>query len=871
MGAGLAPFDVFSQEDTAQRISDAMEALKDEFENLETINEYYEYKGEVSIPGWMDEGKADDAMSNAEEMRLQFVKVRQKSVCPDPVIEEILIKYGDDNDNELSVWERQFINSSYVLQFSCEEILYLVFNHKEYLEKEGGLIQDAEFGGEQPLDRYPDEFLGINEVFLLNYSDDVKVAAMKYINGFLKADSADPLKKYVDGDNKQRLNAIKEILSFSNYEDYEGEVSEENFEKIRSTFISFYMAMYYDVFLANGLYPDNIDEKGGAILAKLREMSEDEGAAEEEGKEEEGEVEEEEEAEELEAKLSVGDLIELFKGLDASKVLEKSKLVEYAEKAIYNINDDCTKLINEYYPDHLDYDLDEEVVFLKGKNQEIGSKDSSPGHCNKIVSGDENEVLAWLCFFGKFVYIAKPGSELLDLNITDAEENLKFAQDHYEMLINAIPLREYKRKCEGIDINKLWLMYERNRNSCWLCPLFARFFDIVSFTSYTFYLNTIDYAIILLGLGFLVWFLYKAAEMYLSGRGEESGTLMEEVFNKAIKIVLIAGVLYGVNARFIYKYTIDPIMQIGASFSTEFLNLESPYEDSNVVTSFEQAEFMETIDEEGNRYRCPAAKHINNDPGVTFVEDYYGGDKYRTMSQDLRDTLICAVEGIIKANAKQITIAQFLLGKLFRNDNGDFSFLPNMKRFLTGGIMLVVAFLLNLIIPFMILKYILYIGMITILLPVTIVGYAFDEFKQYLTNAIGKVISYSLGITFTGFGIAFYHIVFYSIFEYNRVGIDVIARINNAFSGMNELSDSAEKSLLRAFNFDNSDILIIVFMVYVAIKVAVEPTKIPQLFGFDTGDRGESITDLYKNAASKIWEKTKGATSKVYKTISKVK
>lgn len=435
-------------------------------------------------------------------------------------------------------------------------------------------------------------------------------------------------------------------------------------------------------------------------------------------------------------------------------------------------------------------------------------------------------------------------------------------------------------------------------NKCWMCYLLAKMYDAISITAFKFFEGSVDFALLILGLGVALWMAYRGLVVYAGLQmADDPKSFINEVFDKLKKAAIISAVLvsFRLAPNVLFKYTVDPILQFGMAFGTKFFDIVDVDIDESELITKQETEIINNNQKIANLNICDEAKLIHyrlgardttveeetdtseylveddgeklDDPldrswgflskeKASTIEKNIRNSKGRIMSVGLRDLMVCYVDRITKMTAKQLTVGSVLINRTFSDKDGNFVFFN--LTYLIPGILIFIFFLwITFYFPLIFLKYIVYIGLTAVVLPMIIVGYAFNYTGSLLGNAVSRIAKYSVNIIFLSFSLSFALLLIYAVYEKNITGFNVVDKIQEAFDTWKV------KPILEAFETGIENILLFIFAAGLGSMIMQNSTKLSGAFGF-----GDSSNKEFYDIAEKLF---KGIKDKIFGTSRNIK
>jgi hypothetical protein len=430
---------------------------------------------------------------------------------------------------------------------------------------------------------------------------------------------------------------------------------------------------------------------------------------------------------------------------------------------------------------------------------------------------------------------------------------------------------------------------------CWSCPIFAGIIDTVSNATHLVYDNLAKTAYILLIIGLGIWIPWYFWKNYFSKLEipNDSKTIMHEFYIKFGKAFLVAALIYAGQPTFIFRYLIEPVINISIGYSYDFLSADTDTDEQiKRMTYSEKKEFEKATETE---YQGVVYEDFMNNCSSTeiLLETGYSGlinekeyntgvtDEYRAQQEkfgkdvkervplisfDTRENLLCILHAIHLKNARQMVIGTVVIQKGFMEKW--WFVIPNFRLVFTGLMIYIVFFLVNLSFPLLFAYNFVEIIIIAVLIPIYGLTWVIDEFGYFSfkdSNIKQKIIDAGLSIAMV------------------TIAITVCAGFLNAYMMVgNEYGDVGARYVVElAFELDSPKMLAEVFsmeqigffeIMFIGLIFLYILKNIPQFMqDFMPGSMKTDVFDTARSAVGAIASRVKDVTMNAARTVAQGK
>ncbi|MCR5506604.1 MAG: type IV secretion system protein [bacterium] len=261
-------------------------------------------------------------------------------------------------------------------------------------------------------------------------------------------------------------------------------------------------------------------------------------------------------------------------------------------------------------------------------------------------------------------------------------------------------------------------------NTCFVCGLFAKCFDLMSVMGLRMYIYIADIAWTLITMGFAVWILIYMYDHIIKEQDGDVYKMVADIAKRIIIISIVGAGLFFVNDKdrnekylqYISNTIVDntavPVLKMGVGVSSEILDTQ-----------------------------------------ICSKLDYPKTEVKGMLSSDLKEDMLCLLNSVSSVYLSAMTAGSNMVSMSWKsfvnNISGNAKNLPDI----VAGMALIAIFLIMYVtIPFILIDMVFTLGILLSFLPLMIGGYAYDRTKSFSSTGIKSL-----------WGMCFYMIM-YSVF-----------------------------------------------------------------------------------------------------------
>lgn len=386
-------------------------------------------------------------------------------------------------------------------------------------------------------------------------------------------------------------------------------------------------------------------------------------------------------------------------------------------------------------------------------------------------------------------------------------------------------------------------------STCWSCQLFS---DIVATMSHILPVAYKSLGKIIIPFAIAItaiWFAWQLIEVYTGGKKTSiasepavvDGWNVGAVFGvHIIKVMFVAALLLIPLPRLISSTIIEPIFDIGLSMNYT----------------------MSVPDARANYANCIVATAVADRESIYADANTSGINAF---APKFRHNLTCQIANIHQMTGLGMTVGWTMLNMAFDSEYmhkilWGVPIFPNIPLFFTGLLITVLFFMALLPIPLYFLEIFIKLSMDFILLPLTLLGWLFKDWKVIpvgkgnIQKTIDDVVTGTIGLAMTGIFITFAIMVLNSVFG-NWQGASVIQTAisqNDSRFLIDNLMNTTENTGL---------VTIILMGIFMTMFMVMIPALIKSLFNIEISDKyyqtAKKDTKILWDDMKKIWESAK--------------
>ena len=244
------------------------------------------------------------------------------------------------------------------------------------------------------------------------------------------------------------------------------------------------------------------------------------------------------------------------------------------------------------------------------------------------------------------------------------------------------------QEIEGNVFERTLYFYRGDNHGCWFCGIFDTLFESINDMASALNKGMAAPCILLLGLGFVFFLLFKILQTYISFGAIEPKKFFSEILKPFL--AMIFAILLIVNIKDVYAYFINPITELALSFSVKIV--EEGSGGMQIVQS--------SIHSANEIIGCVrTAAKVEGDIGF---------------SANVAQEISCLLQNMSSALIVNLAVANVLIEQSFANT------FPALGMLLVGIIMYVTAFMIFLTCPFKLLDGMIRLLFVASLLPLWI-------------------------------------------------------------------------------------------------------------------------------------------------------
>lgn len=386
-------------------------------------------------------------------------------------------------------------------------------------------------------------------------------------------------------------------------------------------------------------------------------------------------------------------------------------------------------------------------------------------------------------------------------------------------------------------------------STCWSCQLFS---DIVATMSHILPVayKSLGRVIIPFAIGITgIWFAWQLIEVYTGGKKTDiaSAPALVDGWNVGskfgmhiIRLLFVAALLAVPLPRLISSVIIEPIFDIGLSMNYT----------------------MSVTDARANYANCIVATAIADKQSVYADANTSGLNAF---APKFRHNLTCQIANIHQMTGVGMMVGWTMLNMAFNSEYmhtilWGIPIFPNIPLFFTGLLVTVLFFMALLPIPLYFLEIFIKLSMDFILLPLTLLGWLFQDWKVIpvgkgnVQKTIDDVVTGTVGLALTGIFITFAIMVLNAVFG-SWDGVNVI---------QHAIATNDSKFLIDSLmnTTQNTGLITIILMgIFMTMFMVMIPALIKTLFNIEISDKyyetAKKDTKILWEDMKKIWKNAK--------------
>ncbi len=340
--------------------------------------------------------------------------------------------------------------------------------------------------------------------------------------------------------------------------------------------------------------------------------------------------------------------------------------------------------------------------------------------------------------------------------------------------------------------------------TCWSCPYAMQIIDLFSTISVSIYKELAPAMIILLGVTFVGYIVYKMITGFFGLSMPTPTNLLEDLAPKFFAAVIIIPILLMPTPKFIYNYMVEPLIGLGSGYGNKM---------------------MEIVSEKDVKSYCL----------LQYMESDKTASQNTAFSANFRQSVVCSISQSHQINTLGLSLGNALLINSIASTNLTWGFLPNCGMAFSGIVIFGVYFVALILYPMLLIGALFELGFVLAFLP-------FILFSFITTRGQGKIpflggafkasivhlIQASMMFLFLPFMLSISHIIFQT-----GLGMETI--------GYKQLIELIQKGKLNEIGeilkFGSKDMLFLSFIGILNGYLLANTKDIAGWFGFSYDDK----------------------------------